>query len=46
MHDYASPGWERDEVFPSFYGWLRTAIEDLIVFDDPREGSDLCRWNP
>ena len=46
VHDYASPGWERDEVFPSFYAWLRRAIEDLIVFDDPREGVDLGRRSP
>ena len=34
VHDFASPGWEsRRAPFPSFYDWLRQAVEDLILFD-------------
>lgn len=34
IHDFASPGWETRDVFPSVYEWLRQAINDLIEFDD------------
>ena len=34
IHDFASPGWEQRSTFPSFYDWLRRAVEDLIEFDD------------
>lgn len=33
IHDFASSGWEQRGRFPSFYDWLRRAIEDLIEFD-------------
>lgn len=33
IHDFASSGWEQHGRFPSFYDWLRRAIEDLIEFD-------------
>lgn len=33
IHDFASAGWEQRDRFPSFYEWLRRAIEDLIEFD-------------
>lgn len=33
IHDFASPGWEERDRFPSFYDWLRRAVEDLIEFD-------------
>ena len=33
IHDFASSGWEQHGHFPSFYAWLRRAIEDLIEFD-------------
>ncbi|MEM7245740.1 MAG: hypothetical protein AAF533_10380 [Acidobacteriota bacterium] len=39
IHDFASPGWEVRQVFDSFWGWFRLAIEDLI------EGSELDRGN-
>jgi hypothetical protein len=33
VHDFASPGWEQRAELPSFYAWLRQAIEDLIDFE-------------
>jgi len=33
IHDFASPGWEEHGDLPTFYDWLRRAIEDLIEFD-------------
>lgn len=33
IHDFASPGWEDRSQFPSFNGWLRQAVEDLIEFE-------------
>ncbi|WP_198319346.1 hypothetical protein [Actinopolyspora erythraea] len=33
VHDFASPGWERQGEFESFYDWLRRAVEDLIEYD-------------
>lgn len=33
VHDFASPGWERQGEFENFYGWLRQAVEDLIEYD-------------
>ena len=33
IHDFASPGMERREVFSSFNAWLRQAIEDLINYE-------------
>ena len=33
VHDFADPGWEDRASFPSFYAWLRAAIDDLIEFD-------------
>ncbi len=33
IHDFASPGWEQSATYPTFYAWLRQAVEDLIEFD-------------
>ncbi|SDJ72502.1 hypothetical protein SAMN04487820_101493 [Actinopolyspora mzabensis] len=33
VHDFASPGWERQGEFGGFYDWLRQAVEDLIEYD-------------
>ena len=33
IHDFASVGWEQREVYPTFYAWLRQAVEDLIEFE-------------
>ena len=33
IHDFADPGWEHRAEYPTFYAWLRQAIEDLIEFD-------------
>ena len=32
IHDFASPGWEQQAVFESFWDWFRSAIEDFIAF--------------
>lgn len=32
IHDYSSVGWERREIFSSFWDWLNRAIEDLVDF--------------
>lgn len=33
IHDFDDSGRELRETLPSFYAWLRRAIEDLIEFD-------------
>ena len=33
VHDYAEPGHELRETLPTFYSWLRRAVEDLIDFE-------------
>lgn len=33
IHDFADPGREVRETLPSFYDWLRRAIDDLIDFE-------------
>ncbi|HET6293163.1 MAG TPA: hypothetical protein VFG33_07310 [Kribbella sp.] len=33
IHDFADLGWELRQVLPSFYAWLRQAVEDLIEFE-------------
>ncbi|MFI5735214.1 hypothetical protein ACIA49_34195 [Kribbella sp. NPDC051587] len=33
VHDFAGPGCELRETLPSFYDWLRRAVEDLIEFE-------------
>lgn len=33
VHDFASPGWEAREEYPTFFAWFRRAIEDLIEFE-------------
>jgi hypothetical protein len=38
IHDFASEGWERRQVFEDFYAWLRHAVEDMIEFDSNEEG--------
>ncbi|MBA3872017.1 MAG: hypothetical protein H0X30_22960 [Anaerolineae bacterium] len=30
IHDYASPGYEVDDSFPSFWDWFRMAINEMI----------------
>ncbi|WP_092978674.1 hypothetical protein [Actinopolyspora lacussalsi] len=34
VHDFASPGWERQGEYEGFYDWLRQAVEDLIEYDN------------
>jgi len=34
VHDFASPGWERQETYPSFHAWLRRAVEDFIEWGE------------
>jgi hypothetical protein len=33
IHDFSKPGYEQRATFVDFYGWLRQAIEDLILFE-------------
>jgi hypothetical protein len=33
IHDYADPGYELRGIFPSFYAWLREAVNDMIEFE-------------
>ncbi|MFF1820615.1 hypothetical protein ACFVWG_25140 [Kribbella sp. NPDC058245] len=33
IHDFADPGYELRETLPSFYDWLRRAVEDLVEFE-------------
>lgn len=33
IHDYAEIGREERRLYPSFYDWLRQALEDMIEFD-------------
>jgi len=33
VHDFAGAGYELRETLPSFYDWLRRAVEDLIEFE-------------
>lgn len=33
IHDFASPGWEQEAAFATFWEWLRSAIDDFIAFD-------------
>ncbi len=35
LGDFEVPGFERGEVYPTFYAWFRTAVEDFIEFDEP-----------
>ncbi|MFN4086538.1 MAG: hypothetical protein ACK4LB_11400 [Spirosomataceae bacterium] len=32
IHDYASDGWERREIYESFWDWFRVAINQMIEF--------------
>lgn len=32
IHDYASPGWENRGRFNDFWDWLRSAIEETIIY--------------
>ena len=34
IHNYASPGHEDRGVFPTFWDWFRSAVEEMIEFDD------------
>ncbi len=33
IHDYASEGWEYVGNFDTFWQWFRSAIEDMIMFE-------------
>ena len=33
IHDFASPGWEQEAVFATFWEWLRSAVDDFIAFE-------------
>lgn len=33
IHDFASSGWENRESYSSFWGWFRSAIEEMIAFE-------------
>jgi len=33
IHDFASPGWENEGLFESFWAWFRAAIEDTINWE-------------
>ena len=35
IHDYASSGWEKDREFPTFWGWFKQAIDDMIEYEAP-----------
>jgi hypothetical protein len=32
IHDYSSVGWEKREIFDTFWDWFRSAIDDMIEF--------------
>ncbi len=32
IHDYSSVGWERREIFNTFWDWYHRAVEDMIEF--------------
>ncbi|MET0637359.1 MAG: hypothetical protein ABWZ25_15115 [Chitinophagaceae bacterium] len=32
IHDYSSVGWERREIFDSFWDWFYQAVEDMVEF--------------
>ncbi len=34
IHDFASPGYEVDENFQSFWDWFRRAIDDVIEWSE------------
>ncbi|WP_217426983.1 hypothetical protein [Pandoraea pneumonica] len=34
IHDFAGPGWEVRESYPSFLGWLAAAKEEAKDYDD------------
>ena len=38
VHDFASPGCERDATFPTFHAWLRRAFEDYIEWGEEELG--------
>jgi hypothetical protein len=33
IHDFASPGHEQRRVFPDFWSWFKTAIDEMIDFE-------------
>lgn len=33
IHDFASPGFEQRQEFPSFWDWFRYAVEEMILFE-------------
>ncbi len=33
LHDFASPGWEHQAEFATFYDWLRQVVDDFIEYD-------------
>lgn len=32
--DFEVPGFEQGETYPTFYGWFKSAVDDLIEWDD------------
>ena len=34
VHDFASPGFEAKENFDSFWDWFRTAVDQMITFEN------------
>jgi hypothetical protein len=51
VHDFASPGWERQGQAPSFHAWLRAALEDCIEWGEEELGLGRAtgwvnRFNP
>ncbi|WNG48982.1 hypothetical protein F0U60_36325 [Archangium minus] len=33
IHDFASPGFELERVFPTFWDWFREAVEETIHWE-------------
>jgi len=33
IHDFASPGWEDENVFEDIWTWFRSAIEETALWD-------------
>ncbi|WP_375504183.1 hypothetical protein [uncultured Jatrophihabitans sp.] len=34
LSDFDAPGFEQGEIYPNFYGWFRSAVEDCLEWDD------------
>ncbi len=33
IHDFATPGFEQRQVFPTFWDWFKYAINEMILFE-------------